>query len=39
MYFDSKEIYQRVDKMRLDKGWSIYHLAELANVSENTIYS
>lgn len=39
MYFDSKQIYKRVDQMRLDRGWSIYRLAELAGLSENSIYS
>lgn len=39
MYFDSEEIYNKVDKMRLDRGWSIYYLANLAGVSENTLYS
>lgn len=39
MYFDSKEIYGKIDKMRLDRGWSIYRLAELSGVSENTLYS
>ena len=38
-YFNSKTIYKKVDKMRLDKGWSIYHLAEVAEVSVNSIYS
>ncbi len=39
MYFDAKQIYNRVDKMRLERGWSIYRLAEMANVSVNSIYS
>ena len=38
MYFDYR-LYDKVDKMRLEKGWSIYHLAELSNVSVNTLYS
>ena len=32
MYFNSAEIYQRVDKIRLNKGWSLYHLADLSNI-------
>lgn len=39
MFFESKQIYDRIDKLRLDRGWSIYHLAELANVSVNSLYS
>ena len=39
MYFDSKKIYGKIDKMRLDKGWSLYRLAELAGISVNSLYS
>lgn len=39
MYFNSAEIYQKVDKMRLIKGWSLYRLAEMAEISVNALYS
>ena len=39
MFFDSKEIYDRMDKMRLERGWSIYRLAKMANISVNSLYS
>lgn len=39
MYFNSAEIFERVDKMRLERGWSLYRLAELSDISVNSLYS
>lgn len=36
---NGKEIYDKVDAMRLEKGWSIYELAMKAGVSPTTIYN
>lgn len=37
--FNAELIYKRVDEMRLQRGWSHYRLAELANISMTSIYS
>ena len=36
---DGKEIYNKVDAMRIAKGWSIYELAKAACVAPTTIYN
>lgn len=36
---DSKEIYNKVNTMRLEKGWTIYELAKKAGVAPTTIYN
>lgn len=36
---DSKEIYDKVNNMRLEKGWTIYELAKKAGVAPTTIYN
>ncbi|MCM1439746.1 MAG: helix-turn-helix domain-containing protein [Roseburia sp.] len=36
---DGKEIYKKVDDLRLGKGWTIYELAKKAGVSPTTIYN
>ncbi len=36
---DGKEIYQKVDTLRLEKGWTIYELAKKSGVSPTTIYN
>lgn len=36
---DSKEIYDKVDSLRLEKGWTIYELAKKACVAPTTIYN
>ena len=35
---DNKEIYDKVDALRLKKGWTIYTLAKQAGVAPTTIY-
>lgn len=36
---DGKEIYDKVDALRLGKGWTIYELAKKAGVAPTTIYN
>lgn len=36
---DGKELFDRVDSLRLKNGWSTYELAKKAGVSSTTIYS
>ena len=36
---DGKEIYSKVDAIRLQKGWTIYELAKQAGVAPTTIYN
>lgn len=36
---DGKEIYDKVDALRLEKGWTIYELAKKAGVAPTTIYN
>lgn len=36
---DNKEIYNKVDSLRMKKGWSIYELAKRAGVAPTTIYN
>ncbi|MBD5100570.1 MAG: helix-turn-helix transcriptional regulator [Clostridiales bacterium] len=36
---DSKEIYNKVDALRLKKGWTIYELAKRAGISSTSIYN
>ena len=36
---DGKEIYKKVDSIRLQKGWTIYELAKRAGVAPTTIYN
>lgn len=36
---DCKEIYEKVDTLRLEKGWTIYELAKKAGVAPTTIYN
>lgn len=36
---DGKEIYKKVDSLRLEKGWTIYELAKKAGVAPTTIYN
>lgn len=36
--FDGEEIYRRVDEIRLARGYSIYRMAELAEIPVNTVY-
>lgn len=36
---DGKEIYNKVDNLRLEKGWTIYELAKKAGVAPTTIYN
>lgn len=36
---DGKEIYDKVDSLRLEKGWTIYELAKKAGVAPTTIYN
>lgn len=36
---DGKEIYEKVDALRLEKGWTIYELAKKAGVAPTTIYN
>ena len=36
--FESSAIYNRVDKLRLEKNWTIYELAKKANISVNSLY-
>ena len=38
-FLDNKEIYEKVDALRLEKGWSIYELAKRADVSSTAIYN
>lgn len=38
MYFDSVSMFKKTDEMRLAKGWSLYRLAELSDISVNTLY-
>lgn len=35
---NSEKIYNRVDELRLQKGWSVYELAKRAGVTQNTLY-
>ena len=37
--FDAEKIFEKVDKMRLSRGWSYYRLSELSGMSMTTIYS
>lgn len=36
---NSKEIYNKVDDLRLSKGWTIYELAKKAGIAPTTIYN
>ena len=36
---DGKAIYNKVDTIRLQKGWTIYELAKQAGVAPTTIYN
>ena len=36
---NNKEIYDKVDKLRLKKGWTIYELAKKAGISPQTLYN
>lgn len=36
--FESSAIYNRVEKLRLEKKWTIYELAKHANISVNSLY-
>lgn len=36
--FESTAIYNRVEKLRLEKKWTIYELAKHANISVNSLY-
>lgn len=36
---NAKEIYDKVDALRLSKGWTIYELAKKAGVAYTTIYT
>ena len=36
---NGKEIYNKVDTLRLQKGWTIYELAKKAGVAPTTIYN
>ena len=36
---NGKELYDKVDSLRLEKGWSIYELAMKAGISPTTIYN
>ncbi len=36
---DEKEIYNKVDNLRLKKGWTIYQLAKEAGIAPTTIYN
>lgn len=36
---NNKEIYDKVDALRLAKGWTIYELAKNAGVAPTTIYN
>lgn len=36
---DGKAIYEKVDALRLEKGWTIYELAKKAGVAPTTIYN
>lgn len=36
--FESVAIYNRVDRLRLEKKWTIYELAKQANISVNALY-
>ena len=36
---DGKEIYDKIDALRLEKGWTIYELAKKAGVAPTTIYN
>lgn len=35
---ESEKIYYRVDKLRIEKGWSSYALAQKADISVNALY-
>ena len=35
---ESQEIYQKIDRLRKDKGWTTHHLSVQAGVSHNTLY-
>lgn len=36
---NGKEIYDKVDALRLEKGWTIYELAKKAGVAPTTVYN
>ena len=36
---DGKEIYKKVNNLRLEKGWTIYELAKQAGTNATTIYN
>lgn len=36
---NGKELYDKVDSLRLENGWSIYELAMKAGISPTTIYN
>lgn len=36
---NGKELYDKVDALRLEKGWSIYELAMKAGIAPTTIYN
>ncbi|MDE7215712.1 MAG: helix-turn-helix domain-containing protein [Clostridia bacterium] len=36
---NNKEIYDKVDRLRLKKGWTIYELAKKAGISVQTLYN
>ena len=35
---ESLELYNKIDRLRKDKGWSQYYLSAQAGVSHNTLY-
>ena len=36
---NNKEIYDKVDRLRLKKGWTIYELATKSGISPQTLYN
>ncbi len=36
---NGKEIYDKVDALRLEKGWTIYELAKKAGIAPTTVYN
>lgn len=36
---DGKAIYDKVDSLRLERGWTVYELAKQSGVSPTTIYN
>ena len=37
LYYINMDILQKIDKLRIDKGWSMYKLAEESNLPSSTI--